>query len=221
MLIDTRLAALALVMAATSSAAAQTRTPLPIRGPGAFITPVTPSEPTVIRILDTLIAAGMRGSPLTQRRQAADMPARSYGFQSLAGPRAGVIYFSNGITKYSDGDTRQTSSNLMTIFGWQVENRSFELDNGLSGMTELVGTVAGIDQHLLLPAASLLMALRSPGGTEFGVGPTVSQTEINITFAFGTSIKASQDVRFPITVGFVPSRTGPRLSLMGGWVVAR
>lgn len=140
--------------------------------------------------------------------------------QKMSGPRAGLIYFANGITKVDEHDERRTSSHLMSIFGWQMEDQSFQLSNGLTGMTEAVLSVAGIDQHLFLPAASLLVALRTRSGAELAIGPTLSPTEINLTFVAGRSVKID-GVRFPINVALVTSATGPRLSLTTGWIIDR
>jgi hypothetical protein len=139
---------------------------------------------------------------------------------SMAGPRVGLIYFANGITRHDDNDSRRPSSNLMTIFGWQIEDESFRLENGLTGMTEIVVSVAGIDQHLFLPAASLLLALRTHKGIEAGLGPTISPTELSLTLAAGRSFQAGS-VRFPLNAAVVLSATGPRISLTTGWIVER
>ena len=140
--------------------------------------------------------------------------------QSMSGPRIGLIYFANGITRYDETDNRETTTNLMSIFGWQIEDQSFQLANGLTGMTEFVASVAGIDQHLFLPAASLLLALRTRSGSEFAVGPTVSTTELNLTFAAGRSYSAG-GVRFPINAALVASATGARISITTGWISDR
>ena len=148
-------------------------------------------------------------------------PAFSYvAPQSMSGPRVGLIYFQNGITRYDSSDDRTTTTNLMSIFGWQIEDQSFQLANGLSGMTEFVASVAGIDQHLFLPAASLLLALRTKSGAEIALGPTVSTTELNLTLAVGRSYNAG-GVRFPINAALVASATGARISITTGWISDR
>lgn len=139
---------------------------------------------------------------------------------SMSGPRVGLIYFANGITRLEENDVRRPSSDLMSIFGWQFEDQAFQMSNGLSGMTEFVVSVAGIDQHLLLPAASLLMALRSRSGLEAAIGPTLSPTELNLTFAAGRSVKVD-GVRIPLNVALVASATGPRVSITTGWIIDR
>jgi len=105
---------------------------------------------------------------------------------------------------------------IVTQFGWQFEWRFFSLEDGPSGVVEIVPLVGGIEQNLFLPSLSALIGLRSKEGLEFGVGPNVSITGFAIALAGGVTFKTGQ-INWPINIAYVPSTKGARLTFLVGF----
>ena len=121
------------------------------------------------------------------------VPKKHYG-----GPRIGFTAFGDGMI------SEQMHSNATMQFGWQFETRFFTLDNGASGLIELVPLIGGLERGEFLPSVSLLMGFRSAKGLELGCGPNLSRTGFGIVFAGGASYKVG-NVCFPVNLAFIPS----------------
>jgi hypothetical protein len=133
----------------------------------------------------------------------------------LSGPRFGVTYLSPGIQDKVLEVTDESVAPFITQFGWQWEQRMYG-DGGFTAVSEWVLLVGGLEQSLFLPSVSWLIGIRSAGGTEFGIGPNVTAAGAALAFAGGATIQ-SGPLFFPVNVAVVPSRSGLRLSLLGGF----
>ena len=119
------------------------------------------------------------------------------------GPRVGMTFVGEGLIassiKPSGGEV------FISQFGWQFETRLFTLNNGVSGLFELIPLVGGLDKGMFLPSASMLFGIRTEkNGLEFGMGPSVSRSGFGMILALGGSVK-SENVYFPINLAFMPS----------------
>lgn len=131
----------------------------------------------------------------------------------LGGPRFGVTYIT-GATAEKMRDEYEMYP-LITQFGWQLETRFFTLDNGASGVAELVGLIGGMEQGKFLPSANLLLGYRSPKGIEFGVGPNLSLSGLAFVFGAGFTFRG-QYVNIPLNLAVTTSDKGVRISLLIG-----
>ncbi|MBX0291529.1 hypothetical protein K3G63_13850 [Hymenobacter sp. HSC-4F20] len=132
----------------------------------------------------------------------------------LNGPRLGFTLLSGGIATKAD---REYGVNpFLTQFGWQFETRIFRLQNGTSGLLELVPLIGGLEQGKFLPSLNALIGIRGPKGFEFGLGPNVSPAGASIALAVGTSFR-SQGINFPVNFAVVPGNGGARFSLLFGF----
>ena len=93
---------------------------------------------------------------------------------------------------------------MITQIGWQFESRFFTTEGGLTGLTEIVPLVGGIDQNKFKPSVSFLFGARTDRGNEFAVGPLVSipvssDDNINTSFIFAFGMTKRQgNIFFPI-----------------------
>ncbi len=133
----------------------------------------------------------------------------------LNGPRLGITYVGPGDAA-DILDTVYNADPFITQFGWQFENRLFTLENGTSGVIEYILLVGGLDQGLFLPNATVLAGLRTGKGWEFGAGPNLSLAGPGFAFGVGYTFK-SENIFFPVNMGFVRSKSGYRVSLLVGF----
>lgn len=141
----------------------------------------------------------------------------------LSGPRFGITYLSSDLVdRINDefGDDDQSVGSVITQFGWQFETRLFTTDTGLSGVTELVPLVGGLERGLLLPSLTFLVGLRTASGFEFGFGPNASLGGVAYAVAVGATTRYG-GLNFPLNISAVLSDDGVRLSLLTGFNLAR
>ena len=122
------------------------------------------------------------------------------------GPRIGLTYLGPGHANdlIEDAFNRTHINSIATQFGWQFETRFFTLENGSSGLIELVPMIGGLEQGLFLPSISGLVGFRTQKGRELGMGPILSFGGVGVILAAGTSLKYG-NVVFPINLAFLPS----------------
>ncbi len=142
-----------------------------------------------------------------KEQEKSDRPEiRHYG-----GPRVGFTFVGPGLL--ADDLNAQGKRNVFSQFGWQFETRMFTLENGLSGLVELVPLVSMIDMGKFTPSVTAIMGLRTKNGGEFGAGPSFSlyTSSMNGTNAgFGMVIVAGVSIKsgkacFPINIAVEPS----------------
>ena len=136
----------------------------------------------------------------------------------LSGPRFGVTYISGELARRLDDEF--DTAPVISQFGWQFETRMFTADTGLSGVTEFVPLVGGLEQGVFLPSFSFLVGLRTASGAEFGLGPNVSLGGAAYVIAAGLTQRYGE-LNIPVNVSAVLSGEGVRLSLLFGFNLAR
>lgn len=147
---------------------------------------------------------------------------RAQDFQpvELAGPRVGVTALFGPVAD-SLHDVMGVKP-VISQFGWQLEHRFYTAPgaNALSGVTELVLLVGGLDQGAFIPSASWLVGGRTARGTEFGVGPNLSAAGVGMVVAGGITFRTGE-LNFPVNLAVVPARNGTRISVLTGFNMDR
>lgn len=165
------------------------------------------------------------------------LPLSARGPVRLSGPRTGITVLSPGVASFineaSDGQLGDVP--VLLQLGGQVESRAFQLESGLTGVTEAVLLVGGLNRGMVIPSATVLAGLRLPSGIEVGVGPNVvvswgiaSADDVNDAGSYarlGLAITAGispqiDDVNLPLNVAVVRGNEGLRLSLLVGFNVS-
>jgi hypothetical protein len=146
-----------------------------------------------------------------------DPPAASR--VSLSGPRFGVSFLSPGIADKIERETAHRVQPAVTQFGWQFEKR-FVGGGNLSGVTEWIVLVGGMEQGLVLPSLTWLVGVRARSGTEFGMGPNVSPAGSAVVLAVGRTFRAGA-LNLPVNLAVVPSASGVRVGLLCGFNTRR
>lgn len=132
----------------------------------------------------------------------------------LSGPRVGFTLMTG-----NDADelrNKYQAGPVVSQFGWQYETQLFDSKEGISGLSEWVGLVGGVEQGVFLPSVSWLVGLRFLSGTEFGVGPTVNLAGAGLVLAGGSAIQTAS-FNFPINVALVLAKGGTTVSLLVGF----
>jgi hypothetical protein len=101
-------------------------------------------------------------------------------------------------------------------FGWQFEKQFFSMQSGVTAVTEWVGLIGGLEQSLAIPSLSWMVGLRTASGAEFGIGPNITPAGAALALAAGVTLRAGV-VNVPINVAYVPSKAGPRISVLSGF----
>ena len=181
-------------------------------------------SPMRLALLTALAVAGLAGLAAPAGAQTASAPRSA---TRLSGPRAGVTLLSpDTVRRINDrfrdaglaegeGDVIDPTMPVVTQFGWQFETRIFQTPGGLTGLTEFVPLVGGLDRGILLPSATFLVGARTHDGIEFGVGPNISATGVAYALAAGFNARAGE-VNIPINVAAALGKGGPRVSLLVG-----
>lgn len=144
-------------------------------------------------------------SPSYKKREAARLAKIKKPWKK-SGPRIGFTYLGEG--QVSDWINDQGKNPFVTQIGWELESRIFTSGNGIAAVVEYMGLVGGMEQGLIMPSASILLALRGPEGMEFAVGPNYFYYDtyylFGMEFSAGTTLQFS-DIYLPINLSFVPS----------------
>ncbi len=164
--------------------------------------------------------------------QAPEEPPPVNGPQRLNGPRVGVTILSPGAVERIneefgeyDFETGAYSQRIdpnfpvITQFGWQYERRLFQSASGVTGVTEFVPLIGGLERGLFLPSVSFVVGVRAPGGFEAGVGPNLSLSGAAYALAIGHS-RNFGDFTVPVNAAVVLGQGGPRISLLVGFTVS-
>ena len=140
----------------------------------------------------------------------------------MSGPRVGLTFLTGrSATPRDEGG--EWDYPMITQIGWQFESRFFTTEGGLTGLTEIVPLVGGIDQNKFKPSVSFLFGARTDRGNEFAVGPLVSlpvssDDNINTSFIFAFGMTKRQgNIFFPINIAVIPHKDGTRFTLTVGW----
>lgn len=138
---------------------------------------------------------------------------------SLEGPRFGFTILSPGIVDTLAAHGVDVSP-FITQFGWQIEHQFYAHGPGPTMVTELVGLLGALEQGEVLPSGSWIVGVRSPNGAEVGLGPNFSAAGPALVLAAGITRRVGA-VNIPLNVSIVPSKTGTRVSFLGGYTMRR
>jgi len=137
----------------------------------------------------------------------------------LSGPRFGITSLTPGIVDaLAERDLVVTP--IITQFGWQFERQFTTREGGLTPVTEFVVLVGGLEQGVAVPSATWLVGMRTKQGAEFGVGPNVTPAGTALAFAGGVTLRLGP-MNVPMNFAVVPSKSGVRVSVLGGFNVRR
>ena len=147
------------------------------------------------------------------------LPPRVTHEVDLSGPRFGMTMLGQAsVDKLKERDIFVNP--LITQFGWQFERRLFANKDGLTALTEWVPLLSGLEQGVALPSLNWLVGVRTPSGTEFGVGPNVTPLGVGLVVAAGVTVRTGA-LNIPLNFAVVSSKTGARVSIMTGFNVRR
>jgi hypothetical protein len=124
--------------------------------------------------------------------------------KKFGGPRIGLAIITDGTMSQNLVDKGKNP--VITLMGWQFEERIFTIDNGACGLIEFVPMIGGMEQGIFLPSANLLIGLRGGGkqSAEFAMGPSLSVSGLGMVFAGGMNFRSGK-INFPINIAVVPS----------------
>lgn len=154
-------------------------------------------------------------------------PVQSHGQSSAnnelrstrwSGPRIGITYITGKTADRLKDEFDAVP--VISQFGWQFERNFFSMENGPTGVVELIPLIGGVEQGLFLPSLTFADGLRTANGFEFGAGPNLSLAGAGLALALGKNIP-SGNLNFPINFSIVTSREGARFSLLVGFNSAR
>jgi hypothetical protein len=134
---------------------------------------------------------------------------------SLAGPRIGMTVLSPGVVDKLRERGVEVGP-VITQFGWQIEKQFFSTNSGLTAVTEWVGLLGGLEESVAIPSLTWMVGLRTRSGAEFGVGPNITPAGAALAVAAGVTFRAGV-LNVPINVAYVPSKAGPRVSVLTGF----
>ena len=138
---------------------------------------------------------------------------------SLAGPRFGVTMLTEQtIDKLKD--RKIDVSPLISQFGWQFEREFYSKQEGPTVLNEWVVLLGGLDQGVAIPSVNWLVGLRTKEGAEFGIGPNITPGGVALAIAAGVTFRAGV-VNVPMNFAIVPSKYGPRVSVLTGFVLRK
>lgn len=149
-------------------------------------------------------------------------PLQPPATMELSGPRVGMTVLSPGVLDKIRSDTGGylTLGPVISQFGWQKEKRFYANPDGLTGVTEFVFLMGGLEQGVFIPSLNWLVGVRSPNGAEFAVGPNITPFGAALAVAGGVTFR-SGNLNFPINLAVVPSKSGTRVSLLAGFNARR
>jgi len=137
-----------------------------------------------------------------------------YGPTSLTGPRLGFTIIGGEMAEKLKDDYDAVP--IVTQFGWQFEWRFFSIEDGPTGVVEIIPLIGGVEQNLFLPSLSALIGIRSKTGVEFRMGPNVSVSGFSIVLSGGVTLKSGV-LNWPLNLAYVPTQNGGRLTFLFGF----
>ena len=150
----------------------------------------------------------------------AQLPPRANKEINLSGPRFGLTMLSPGNVEALAAKEIFLQRSTVTQFGWQFEKRLYTNDDGLSALTEFVPLISGLEQGVALPSLNWLVGIRTPSGTEFGIGPNFTPLGVGLVVAGGITVRTGA-LNIPLNVAVGSSKSGTRVSIMTGFNVRR
>jgi hypothetical protein len=161
-------------------------------------------------------AAPLHAQPLTMASPVPPVAKTA----SLAGPRFGLTFLSDGVVARLKERTSIDVANAISQFGWQFERQFYTKAGGPTVLNEWVLLAGGLDQGVVLPSLNWMVGLRSSQGAEIGVGPNITPAGVALAVAAGVNFRAGV-VNLPMTFAVVPSKHGIRVSMLGGFTLRK
>jgi hypothetical protein len=134
---------------------------------------------------------------------------------NLSGPRFGLTVLTPGIVDKL-AEKQIFVEPLISQFGWQFERQLVTRDGGLTPVTEFVVLLGGLEQDVAIPSLTWLVGMRTRQGAEFGVGPNVTPSGTALAIAAGVTLRVGS-MNVPMNFAIVPSESGVRVSVLGGF----
>jgi hypothetical protein len=173
---------------------------------------------SLIVVLATVSPIGV--SPAAAQSFGPD-PLQRPATMELSGPRVGMTVLSQGVLDKVGSDYGGWKlSPVISQFGWQKEKRFYATPDGLTGVSEFVFLIGGVEQGVFIPSVSWLVGVRSPSGVEFAVGPNLTPFGAALAVAGGVTFR-SGNLNFPVNLAVVPSKSGMRVSVLAGFNARR
>ncbi len=148
------------------------------------------------------------------------LPPRVTKEINLSGPRFGLTVLSQGNVDALKNERNITVRPLISQFGWQFEKRLYSNGDGLTALTEFIPLLSGLEQGVALPSLNWLVGVRTPIGTEFGIGPNITPVGVGLVVAGGVTIR-SGPLNVPLNFAVASSKSGVRVSIMTGFNIRR
>lgn len=168
----------------------------------------------------TLLTLAISAPALAQAPTYSQLPPRVTKEVNLSGPRFGLTVLSQGNVDALKNERNITVRPLISQFGWQFEKRLYSNGDGLTALTEFIPLLSGLEQGVALPSLNWLVGVRTPIGTEFGIGPNITPVGVGLVVAGGVTIR-SGPLNVPLNFAVASSKSGVRVSIMTGFNIRR
>lgn len=144
------------------------------------------------------------------------VPPRPKGTINLSGPRFGLTMLSQAhLDTLKERDIHLIRP-MVTQFGWQFEKRLYTSEDGVTALTEFVPLISGLEQGVALPSLNWLIGIRTPTGSEFGIGPNITPVGTGLVVAAGVTVRNGA-LNVPLNFAVAMSKSGTRVSVMTGF----
>jgi len=114
--------------------------------------------------------------------------------------------------------------NIVSEFGWHFEHRVTPVAGGPQLVTEATPLIGGVEYGKLVPSVTLSVGVRSRGGYEIGMGPSLTLTDddanVGLVIACGRSIDYGA-VRIPLNLAVSTNPKGTMVSVLAGYAIHR
>jgi hypothetical protein len=137
-----------------------------------------------------------------------------------SGPRFGITWLSGDIVDTLSSKYDVDVAPIITQFGWQFERQFASLENGPVALNEWVILIGGLDQGEMLPSLTWLVGLRTQSNFEIGVGPNITPAGVALAISSGVTFRVGA-LAVPVNLAIVPSKLGPRTSILTGFNLYR
>lgn len=151
---------------------------------------------------------------------AAQQPGDLVRELSRSGPRFGITWLAPGVQDTLSSRLDTKIQPVITQFGWQYERQFASLENGPVALNEWILLVGGLDQGVFLPSLTWLVGIRTRSQYELGVGPNATPAGVALAVSVGKTFRAGA-LNVPLNLAVVPSRFGPRVSMLTGFNLYR
>jgi hypothetical protein len=83
-----------------------------------------------------------------------------------------------------------------------------------------VPLISGLEQGVALPSLNWLVGVRTPAGTEFGIGPNITPVGVGLVVAAGVTVRSGA-LNIPLNVAVATSKSGARVTILTGFNIRR